>query len=54
VAKVVNSDVVGDVVVDRMKKALREEDGAVVMISSVRSGASVALLQNTLSFYHSR
>jgi hypothetical protein len=35
VATVVNSDVVDDVVVDRMKKALRGEDGAVIMISSV-------------------
>jgi nitrogen regulatory protein PII len=34
VATVVNSDVVGDVV-DRMKKALGGESGAVVMISSV-------------------
>jgi hypothetical protein len=35
VATVANSYVVGDVVVDRMKKALRGEDGVVVMISSV-------------------
>jgi hypothetical protein len=34
VATVVKSDVVGDVV-DRMKKALGGESGAVVMISSV-------------------